>query len=216
MRLFKTIIILFITSSCIFGQKTAISNLKFRTLYIDIENPLSIVVSNFPCEKLLIKVNNGTIKKTDSCQYLLRPINCGSVLIEVWGINGNDTSIIDTLNFQTKRIPDPIAYSDVKANILGFHCSSIKTIMAKVENLDVETYFKVLSFDVLRQRKGNVIDSIHYEGDKVDEKYIQLIEKCKKKDIVWFDNILVMGEDLRTRSIQPFCFKCKHCRETKF
>jgi hypothetical protein len=190
-----------------FGQKVAISNLKFNTLCVGLNNPLTIVVSNFPCNKLIIKMNNGTISRLDSCQYKIKPYAIGEVVIEVLVIKGNDTTIVGKMNYQAKQVPDPVTHTDVIADILGFHYKSLKTISAKVDNFDFDTYFNVLSFDVLLQRNIAVIDSLHYDGGQVDDRYLKLIDNCIKDDKIWFDNILVKGEDERTRIIKPFYFK---------
>jgi hypothetical protein len=51
-------------------------------------------------------------------------------------------------------------------------------------------------------RNDSTIDSIHYDGELVDYRFKELIDKSIMGDRIYFENIEAIGEDKEIRRIQ--------------
>ena len=78
MKKFLFLVISFIVFSLIsFSQNVAIELDKMNVLYKFVDNPIKVVVQDYPCNKLILKSKYGNIKIAyDSCHYIYRTDSC--------------------------------------------------------------------------------------------------------------------------------------------
>ncbi|WP_133162729.1 GldM family protein [Flavipsychrobacter stenotrophus] len=54
------------------GQTSAVQLFHDKILYLNTDNPLTIVAEGYPCKSLTVSINNGTIKGRDG-HYIAHP-----------------------------------------------------------------------------------------------------------------------------------------------
>lgn len=89
------------------GQKAVVANLKENVAYVDITNPLGVLVQGYNCGEFEVSTNNGTIEKHDNnCHYNFIPKTKGRAMIYI-RLKRN-RKYLDSFEFRTQLIPDPI------------------------------------------------------------------------------------------------------------
>ena len=114
-------------SNILHAQPSLISTKSTNVLYQWIENPVQIAIENYPCEKLVAKVDNG--KLTDNgCNYIYKSesqiISKAKITIGVKMKKGIDW--IDSFTLIIKPLEDPIPYFAMAKN--GDTISSLRIL----------------------------------------------------------------------------------------
>lgn len=229
MKYFIAIILLLpLKAQC---QHAVIAATKMNILYIGIENPISIAVENTKCSELTLNVDNGSAKMESNCTYKVMVTKPGNSFLYI--IKGKDT-ISKTL-FKVKFIPDPVA-DRVPYNRSRIMLDSIrnqKGLTKIIEQINVDNdffQFSVVSFELIVVRYKNVFkkDDL-YCGNcfkKLGEEPIEVVftgknkggtfnsslndfiqSQLKQGDLIFFENIKVLGPDSRVRGLNPINYE---------
>ena len=180
-----------------FSQNVAIELEKMNVFYKSVDNPIKVVVQDYPCNKIILKAKYGIIKHaTDSCHYIYRTDSCYEYRenIYVGVISGNTTKWIDTLKYKLKKIPDGVIYV---ANRTGGIIDR-KTLLASeysiygMADCNVELNFEVIQYSVEIKRNDSTIFKQHdIKGYKFSDELKNEIKKSQTGDrYLFFDVIL--------------------------
>jgi hypothetical protein len=197
MKLIQLIAFLLATKGVCLSQELPVSQLNFKTFYIGINNPISIVSNSVCCENIFVITDNGEVIKTGKCRYSAKPKKTGKVQIRVYSIDLKDTLLIDTINFKAKKLPEPKLKLYPSLTHFNMHHEKLDSISVYIENSEIELIIQIASFDIVLKHKDQTIDSIHYEGASVDKRYLDLYRKGKKEDKIWFRNVEIILENKR-------------------
>lgn len=197
----------------IYSQTVAVELEKMNVLYIGVDNPVTIAVENYPCDKTVLQAERGVVKQnSEKCRYTYRIDTCKSYSdrLFVGILDKGWLTWIDTLDYRLKRIPDPAVM------VAGHWQGVVKkaefrnaALMAELMNFDFDCYAKVLRYSYEFRRKDSVIvQETNIKGNAFTERLRTEIENAEKGDIVYFFDIFAeLSIDKCTRELQSVKFE---------
>ena len=216
------VLCVFILSACtslaVGGKKVvSVSADKMNVLYIGVDNPITLAVSNTDYKDLKITCEGGglEVRPVGDGKYIARvtePTSAAKLIIKGKGFK-------EEMNFRVKRIPTPMPslhsleeYNDPNittiassgGNINAEQFKTHKGVVSVLENFEFEAeciieYYEVTRVpareDAMRTRNVNS----EFEGRSID-----LIQAAKEGDIYYFDQIKCKCPgDAAARKIAP-------------
>ncbi len=220
--------ILFLGISCVNGQKkqnsiepvatvaptkikqnsekplAVVAPTKMNVLYLGVDNPVSIAVSEYKTDEIKVSVTNGKIRGENG-NYIVNPIRPGNCYISVYAKD----ETVGGYEFRVKRVPDPQA-------ALGDHLSGpikkevmeqYKGLNATMKNFDFDLRFRIVSFVM-----STTVPSTHTVVEEISnsseftKKQLNLINGLVKNQKVYFEQIKAIGPDGATRGLPPLVF----------
>lgn len=204
----KLFIILFFfccNFSLINAQHAVAGNIRMNVLYIGVDNPIEIALSDYPVEAIQVKVNDGTITGSNG-KYNWTVFRPGAAAITVFA-NGKELA---KYNYRIKRIPDPVAR-------LGNHDSGTisigefkaqEAVVMFMENFDYDASCDVTGFTILFVRKNSDIFDVVNVGSRFNEKALKYINDVQSGDVIYIENIRCRCPgDHASRKINSLVFK---------
>lgn len=190
-----------------FGQTTCVSADRNNILYIDVENPLTIVAENTACKDLIVKTDNGTITGK-GCYYICKPAFIGKATITVSiKKNGKILDRITLYDFRVKRMFD-IPNIKFKIGPCGNDCTINKNVLAAQEyvrgeivNTEFDARAQIDSFSVYLYTNDTCIIKSN-TGNKISEEIRNEFRSLHTNDIVVFRNIYAKLPDNTTRELE--------------
>lgn len=190
MRILFFIILFFPVT--LFAQKIVVSNPVSNTLYLEVSNPIDVVVEGLKCNNLKLKVDNGNISG-ENCKYVINPERTGLLKVSIYAkdkIIGEN--IIPVVNLTRKAILKGPIGDDGKLII-----ERLTDLSAEIEqvNLDIDNY--EMEYDVMIIRGYNVIYKNSFSEKHFNNKLKNELSKIVETDIILFTNIkLKINDDL--------------------
>ncbi len=181
---------------------------KMNVMYIGVPNPVTISAAGYniqdvslsiPGAKTVTSTGKGTYdvwveKQTNDMPY---------AIVAKSKAGGNST--VGTGKLRVKVIPPPTATVGGKSS--GFMASSTakaqQGVIAKLENFDFDTKFKVLSFRfAFVPKNGQPLEEAN-QGPVFNATIQTFMSRSKPGDKWFVDEIRVLGPDGRTQTINP-------------
>ena len=189
-----------------------VSPIKMNVLYIGVPNPLEIVASDIPIDKIQVSISDGSIAKDNrkAGSYIAQVRKPGTVTIKITAnINGQILNL-GSKEFSVKRVPDPIAYIANKkgGTIDKSELLDQAGIKAVIENFDFDMRFNVISFKVSATIKGFPQEAIANSAAFTAQQK-KIIEQAPSGGKVYFEDIKAKGPDGSIRSLGTIAFKIK-------
>ena len=193
----------------------SISPEKMNVLYLGISNPIKIAVSGIPDEKLLVSIDNGTIKRDNQNNssingesFTVTPRELSPVHITVFAeIEPGKVDSIGTKLFRVKPIPEAYAtFADKSSGtILRDKAISTKELKTKID-MDFDVSLNISEFTLL------YVDSTgDYEerstNNLLTSKQLQLISRFKHDHNIILKDIKMETPDGEIRSLRPIILK---------
>jgi N-acetylmuramoyl-L-alanine amidase len=185
-------------------HKVAIALDKMNMLYIGVDNPVSLAVSGYNTEDLIISMQNGTIAGKDG-KYIARVSNTNPAEIIIETIENGKRKLLGRQTYRVKRVPDPvdrIAYSDFDYTInpkLGIDGSGkvrLKTDdFLNAKKITAGTGYEVTEATVYFSGAG--FPKVKYSTLNGNElsKLKENSANCVAGSIISFDNVRVKGDN---------------------
>ena len=210
----------------LFSQFAAVTVEKKSVLYAGIENPLSIVAENTPCNSLIIKSSHGVVTGKD-CRYIFK-IDFDTVAankiyytdILVYKKISGKLKLLAKWIYRIKNIPDPVAFlfpqlSQKKEFTINYFSlqkptffdghPKVPDITAQPDfSLDFEVRFIVDSFRFSIFRGDSCLHkSILNKTNLFSDQTFEIFKTLSGNDQILFDEIHVRGNDGSRRIIKP-------------
>ena len=184
---------------------------RMNVFYIGIDNPLTIAVENFPCEKLEVTSNELLIEKKSRGKYIVKAQHPGIANIKIAG-EGFDAQ---TFEFRIKRIADPIPVLGSSANkrggsMLAATFSKKEFLSIEIPDFLMEVECEITGFSVTRVAKGeDPIEAVN-KGAAFSGRTENLMAMAAPGSIYYFDNIKAQcpGDD-SPRKLASIVFKIR-------
>jgi hypothetical protein len=186
---------------------TAIAPTKMNVLYIGVDNPIAIAVSETDMNRIEVKTDNGEIVG-EKGNYVMHPKNVNQLAKIIVLQNGRP---IDSAIFRVKLVPDPVAKI---AGIKGAGAIDQKILLeqkgiyAEMENFDFDLGFKVVEFKVSANTGGYSVDKIS-NNDQFTQEQFDLIKKVKKDNKIYIEDIKAQGPDGAIRQLGSIAITVK-------
>jgi len=202
---------LFLGVACINGQNktdvvTAVAPTKMNVLYIGVDNPVEISVSEQKPEDLKVTIDNGAIQGSAG-KYIVNPGKPGKAIITVYakGIKVKETE------FRVKSVPDPVAkVAGIKIGgaITKSYLLEQSEIYAELENFDFDLGFTIVEFTVSGVDSGNNAQATSYTN-KFTKEQKSIIEKKQIGRKIYIENIKAKGPDGTIRQLGSIALTIK-------
>jgi len=187
----------------------AVSPIKMNILYIGVDNPIEIAISDVPAKYITATIENGAIQKLDDGEFSVKVSRGISITkINVYeNFNGCTTKIGEKI-FRVKQIPDPIAcIGGINSGRLNKNIiAASQMLVAKFENFDFDLPFKITSYTFLIMSHGDIIP-VAVSGNILPADIINKINKASPGTKIYFEDIKAVGPDGINRTLSPICVK---------
>lgn len=188
----------------------AVAPTNMAVLYVGVENPVDIAISDLPIKYITATVDSGEIENKGEGKFVVK-INSAvkSTKINVFeNYNGVKIKIGERF-FRVKHVPDPVA------NIAGVNSGTIsKSVLAAsvgiiplMRDFDFDLYFRITSFTFTISVKGGDLLSLPGSGNRLTPAMISKIQSAPTGTKVYFEDINAKGPDGTIRGLSPICLK---------
>ena len=180
---------------------------KMNVIYIGVDNPLT-VSSGAGAEKTSVSGTGGGLSVAKGAapgKYVARATTVGQATINVNVTGGKGFQF----PVRVKRIPDPVPTLGGKLRGGNAQVGTIKAqsgVVAILENFDFEARFNVQSYSMIYSSKGDVYRS-ETTGPLFNAQMQGFMGRAKPKDIIFLDDIKVVGPDGQSRKLGQIAFQ---------
>lgn len=189
------------TSLAVGGKKVvSVSADKMNVLYIGVDNPITLAVSNTDYKDLKITCEGGglEVRSVGDGKYIAtvnQPLHA-KLIIEGKGFK-------EEMNFRVKRIPTPISSLLTKeelddpslielrggGTVSPEKFGNFKGVISIIENFDFGAECTVEEFEITRVPMEKDAYRRRNEGSLFSDKVLEMIYAAEKYDTYYFDNI---------------------------
>lgn len=191
------------------AKAVVVSPIKMNVLYIGVDNPIKISVPGVAQNDVSASLQGaGTLAKNPDGTYTARVTAVGKCQIAVSAKIDGKVQAMGTEEFRIKRIPDPVPTLGGKLRGGNAQPGSIKSqsgLVALLENFDFEARFNVVSFELVFSSKGEIFKKT-VQGPLFSSEMKALIDRARPKDVIFIDEIKVVGPDKQPRKLGQIAF----------
>jgi len=184
---------------------------KMNVFYLGIENPFDVLAGGIPKEDLEVTMTNGIIEKSGD-KYVIKPNELDEqqrrTKVSVYANIGGQRRLVGTSDWRVKQVPPPVAQvagksgGDIRKEVLAIQDG----IMAVLVDFDFNFKYTVTQFNVQTTDAGYTTIKSSNSNRFTQEQKDQL-SRAKTQSIVYIDNIKAIGDDGKTRDLDPISFK---------
>lgn len=192
-------------------KAVVVSPTKMNVLYIGVDNPMEISVPGVGQGDVAAAMEGaGTLSKdpANPAQYIAKVTAVGKCKIAVSAKIDGKMTPMDAKEFRIKRIPDPVPTLGGKLRGGNTQPGAIKSqsgVVPLLENFDFEARFNVQSFQMVFSSKGEILKE-EVTGPLFNAKMKAFLDRAKPKDIIFIDEIKVVGPDNQPRKLGQIAF----------
>lgn len=191
------------------ARAVVVSPTKMNVLYIGVDNPMKISVPGVGQNDVTASLQgSGTLSKNSDGTYTANVTAIGKCQIAVSAKIEGKVQPMGSEEFRIKRIPDPIPMTSGKlrgGNVPAGTMKAQSGILALLENFDFDARFNVQSFQMVYSSKGEIFKA-EAQGPAFNAQMNSFKERCRPKDIIFIDEIKVVGPDKQPRKLGQIAF----------
>jgi gliding motility-associated protein GldM len=191
------------------AKAVVVSPLKMNVLYIGVDNPMKISVPGVGQNDVQASLQgSGTLSKNSDGTYTANVTGVGKCQIAVSAKIEGKVQPMGSEEFRIKRIPDP--QPSLGGKLFGGNTQpgSIKAqsgVVALLKDFDFDAKFSVVSFQMVFSSKGEIFKA-ETQGPLFNANMKQFLDRAKPKDIIFIDEIKVVGPDKQPRKLGQIAF----------
>jgi gliding motility-associated protein GldM len=191
------------------ARSVVVSPTKMNVLYIGVENPMKISVPGVGQNDVTAALEGaGTLTKAPDGTYIANVTGVGKCKINVSAKVDGKVQAMGSEEFRIKRIPDPVPMTSGKLRGGNVQAGTMKAqsgILALLENFDFDARFNVVSFQMVYSSKGEIFKK-ESPGPGFTSDMKAFMDRAKPKDILFIDEIKVVGPDKQPRKLGQIAF----------
>jgi len=191
------------------AKSVVVSPTKMNVLYIGVDNPMKISVPGVGQGDVSASLDGaGTLTKNADGTYSAKVTAVGKCQINVSAKVDGKVQSMGSEEFRIKRIPDPVPTLGGKLRGGNTQPGAIKAqsgLVALLENFDFEARFNVVSFQMVYSSKGEIFKA-NGDGPLLNAQMKGFLDRAKPKDIIFIDEIKVVGPDGQPRKLGQIAF----------
>lgn len=191
------------------AKAVVVSPTQMNVLYIGVPNPMEISVPGVGTGDVSASMTAGTLARNANGTYTATVSSVGKTMINVSAKVEGKVQPMGSKEFRVKRIPDPIPTLGGKLRGGNTQPGSIKAqsgVVALMENFDFDAKFAVVSFQMVFSSKGEIFKS-EAQGPLFNAQMKSFLDRAKPKDIIFIDEIKVVGPDKQPRKLGQIAFQ---------
>jgi gliding motility-associated protein GldM len=191
------------------AKAVVVSPMKMNVLYIGVENPMKISVPGVGQGDVTASLAGaGNLTKNSDGTYTATVTGVGKCQINVSAKIEGKVQAMGSEEFRIKRIPDPVPMTSGKlrgGNVQSGTMKAQSGILALLENFDFDARFNVVSFQMVFSSKGEIFKA-ESPGPGFTPQMRGFMDRAKPKDIIFIDEIKVVGPDKQPRKLGQIAF----------
>jgi len=191
------------------AKAVVVSPTKMNVLYIGVDNPMKISVPGVGANDVAASLQgSGTLKKNPDGTYTANVTGVGKCQVAVSAKIEGKVQPMGTEEFRIKRIPDPIPSLGGKLFGGNTQPGSLKAntgVVALLKDFDFDARFNVVSFQMVFSSKGEIFKA-ETQGPLFNANMKAFLDRAKPKDIIFIDEIKVVGPDKQPRKLGQIAF----------
>lgn len=191
------------------AKAAVISPAKMNVFYIGVDNPVNISVPGVSSNDVSASLAGaGTLTKNSDGTYSANVTGVGKCSINVWAKIDGKVQPMGSQEYRIKRIPDPIPSLGGKLFGGNSQPGSIQTnmgVVALLKDFDFDARFSVVSFQMVYCSKGEIFKA-ESQGPLFNANMKAFVDRAKPKDIIFLDEIKVVGPDNQPRKLGQVAF----------
>ncbi len=191
------------------AKAVVVSPMKMNVLYIGVENPMKISVPGVGQGDVSASLAGaGNLNKNTDGTYTATVTAVGKCQINVSAKIEGKVQSMGSEEFRIKRIPDPVPMTSGKlrgGNVQSGTMKAQSGVLALLENFDFDARFNVVSFQMVYSSKGEIFKA-ESPGPGFTPQMKGFIDRAKPKDIIFIDEIKVVGPDKQPRKLGQIAF----------
>ncbi len=191
------------------AKAVVVSPTKMNVLYIGVDNPMKISVPGVGANDVTANLQgSGTLKKNPDGTYTANVTGVGKCQVAVSAKIEGKVQAMGSEEFRIKRIPDP--QPSLGGKLFGGNTQpgSIKAqsgVVALLKDFDFDARFNVISFQMVFSSKGEIFKA-ETQGPIFNANMKAFLDRAKPKDIIFIDEIKVVGPDKQPRKLGQIAF----------
>ncbi|HXB41356.1 MAG TPA: gliding motility protein GldM [Bacteroidia bacterium] len=197
------------------APSVAVSPEKMNVFYIGVDNPVAISAAGIAPANLLVTASGGgiTLKPNGSGKYIVKAsteTKEGKINVAARGADGG-VKAQGSCTFRVKFLPNPVASVGGKkgfAEVKRLEISGMSAVIAKLENFDFETTFKVTSFDLTAIVRGQPV-FFSCKGSVLTDEMKAALSRVSTGSRIFFDNVIAVGPDGKVRNLPGVTLKVR-------
>ncbi len=191
------------------AKAVVVSPTKMNVLYIGVDNPMKISVPGVGQNDISASLQgSGTLTKNADGTYTANVSGVGKCNVAVSAKIEGKVQTMGTEEFRIKRIPDPIPSLGGKLFGGNTQPGTIKAqsgLVALLKDFDFDARFNVVSFQMVYSTKGEIFKA-EAQGPLLNANMKAFLDRAKPKDIIFIDEIKVVGPDKQPRKLGQIAF----------
>lgn len=185
---------------------------KMNVVYRGLPNPISVSVPGFPNEKLTVSATNATLSNKGGGKYDVKPNGDGVVTVSVVAnMDNGERRNMGTQTLRVKRIPKPSARFGELTESGSMTQGTIKVqkgLIAYYPSFEYESKPMITSFS-MSFISGGVAEDYASNGPTMTPAMLNRLQKVKKNERVFFENIKGKGPDGIEVAMSPMIVRVK-------
>ncbi len=182
-----------------------VSATLMNVLYAGYNNPMSVSVPGIPSEKVDLSVDNGSLTRTGSGNYVCRPAKLGEASFTVSADLEGRKQVMATYKFRVRQLPDPQAFIEyvedgVTKRFRGGRISKAVLldsdgIVAAIDDGLLNVGFRVLGFETtFYDNMGNAVPEISL-GSQFSPRQKSIFRSLSRGKRFYISQVRAIGPD---------------------
>jgi N-acetylmuramoyl-L-alanine amidase len=175
------------------NSAVSIANQSIKILYIGLENELIVTAGSVPDNKIVVSIDNGSIKKKDVNTWVAYPAKPGIAVVTISKNENGKTEQLMQSNFSVKIIPPPvITVADSKGGRVEAAKFKSATQINAASFLDEDALVTSYTFYITGfgfEKKPGVIPGI--KGNQFPKEMLEHLEKAGPGSTIVIDEIKI-------------------------
>lgn len=191
------------------AKAVVVSPTQMNVLYIGVPNPMEVSVPGVGTGDVSASMSAGTLTRNSDGTYTATVSSVGKTTINVSAKIEGKVQPMGSKEFRVKRIPDPVPTLGGKLRGGNTQPGTIKAqsgVVALMENFDFDARFQVVSYQMVYSSKGEIFKS-EAQGPMFTPQMKSFLDRAKPKDIIFIDEIKVVGPDKTPRKLGQIAFQ---------
>jgi len=186
---------------------------KMNVFYLGIANPFDVLAGGIPKENLEVTMTNGRVTKSGDT-YVIEPNELDEqqrrTKVSVYSNIGGQRRLVGTSDWRVKQVPPPVAQvagrgsGDIRKEVLEIQDG----IMAVLVDFDFDFKYTVTQFDV-QTTDGGYTNIKASKTNRFTQEQKDQMSRAQTQSIVYISNIKAIGDDGKTRDLDPISFKIR-------
>ncbi len=188
------------------APSVAVSPEKMNVFYIGVDNPVAVSAAGIAPNNLLVTATGGgiTLIPKGGGKYSVKAtVETKEAKINVAAKTEGGSKAQGSCTFRVKSLPDPVASIGGKkgsADIKKLDAAGMSAVVAKLENFEFETNFKVVSFEFTAIVRGLPVIYAG-TGSALTQEMKTALSKVGTGSKIFIDEVKALGPDGKIRNI---------------